>query len=235
MPRYAHHPDRCLCSRWRVDCPLGSDLNSRAVHRLRTIFAVAIVATAFTGEAANAQSRVGADSTPRLRRFVRDLGYGTIEGIGFAVIDQARDNPVEWDGGWHGFGRRAGSNVGEFYIQEVVTEGLAAAMNHPLDYMPCKCRKTVGRVAWAIRGALFDEMPRGAASLALPRIAGAYAGSFAQASWRPADGSRSQIALVNGTTSLGIGAVINLYHEFAPWSSNNRCRRSGGRCAQSRP
>jgi hypothetical protein len=210
---------------------LGNDPNSRALHKLRILLAVAIAATSFIGEAANAQSRVGADSTPRFHRLVRDLSYGTIEGIGYAAIDQARDNPVEWDRGWEGFGRRVGSNVGEFYIQEVVTEGLAAAMNRPLDYTPCKCRGTAGRVAWAIRGALFDRLPRGRQALAVPRIAGAYAGSFAQASWRPADGSRTQTALVNGTTSLGIGAVINLYHEFAPWSSGNRCRRSGGRCA----
>ena len=195
------------------------------------LFAVAIVATAFTRETASAQSRVGADSTPRFRRLVRDLGYGTLEGIGYAAIDQARDNPVEWSRGWRGFGQRVGSNVGEFYIQEVVTEGLAAAMDRPLDYTPCKCRGTAGRLAWAMRGALFDQMPRGRLLLSVPRIAGAYAGSFAQASWRPADGSRTQTALVNGTASLGIGAVINLYHEFAPWSANNRCRRSGKRCA----
>jgi hypothetical protein len=201
------------------------------LHRLRILFAVAIVATAFTGEAASAQSRVGADSTPRFRRLVHSLGYGTIEGIGFAAIDQVRDNPVEWDRGWRGFGQRVGSNVAEFYIQEGVTEGLAAAMNRPLDYTPCNCRGTVGRVSWAVRGAFFDQLPRGRLTLAVPRIVGAYAGSFAQASWRPADGSRTKTALVNGTTSLGIGAVINLYHEFAPWSSGNRCRRSGGRCA----
>jgi len=206
------------------------------VLKLKTLLAIALSATALISEAANAQSRVGPDSTPRSRRLVRDLGYGTLEGIGFAVIDQARDNPVEWSRDWGGYGQRVASNVGEFYIQEVVTEGLAAAMDRPLDYVACKCRGTIDRLGWAVRGALFDQMPRGRHALAVPRIVGAFAGSFAQASWRPTDGdSRARIALVNGVTSLGIGAVINLYHEFAPWSSGNRCRGSGSsRCPPSR-
>jgi hypothetical protein len=195
-----------------------------------------LVAASFANRTVIAQSRVGADSTPRMRRFVRDMGYGTIEGLGFAGVDQLRDEPVEWHRGWRGYGQRADSNVGEFYIQEAVTEGLAAAMNHPLDYSRCRCRGGIKRVGWALRGVLFDEMPHGKTALALPRIVGAYAGSFAQAQWRPATGTgRTQIALVNGTTSLAIGAAINLYHEFSPWSSRNRCRPLGStRCAPSR-
>jgi len=194
-----------------------------------------MVAVALSSHSLLAQSRVGADSTHRLRRLVRDLGYGTVEGLGFAAIDQARDEPVEWSRGWDGYAKRAASNVGEFYIQEIVTEGLAAAMNRPLDYNPCQCRSNGDRFAWALRGALFDQMPRGRLRLAVPRIVGAYAGSFAQTRWRPSDGNRATTAFVNGTTSLAIGGVINLYHEFAPWSAGNRCRRSGSaRCATSR-
>lgn len=51
--------------------------------------------------------------------------------------------------------------------------------------------------------------------LAIPRIVGAYSGSFAQAAWRPATAqSRTRTALVNGTVSLLIGAGINLYYEL---------------------
>jgi hypothetical protein len=58
-------------------------------------------------------------------------------------------------------------------------------------------------------------MPDGTHPLAVPRIVGAYAGSFAQASWRPATPSgRTRTALVNGTSSLVIGAAINLFYEW---------------------
>jgi hypothetical protein len=164
---------------------------------------------------AAAQSRVGADSARRLDRFGRDLAYGTVEGLAYAGLDQLRDEPKEWNRGWNGYGKRAASNIGEFYIQEGVTEGLAALMNRPLDYTPCACRRAPERIWWALRGAVIDQTQHGHSALAIPRIVGAYAGSFAQASWRPSDSDRTRVALVNGTTSLAVGAVINLYHEFA--------------------
>ena len=191
-------------------------------HRLSIVAAGVFMAITF-GEASG-QSRVGADSARRLDRFGRDIAYGTVEGLAYAGLDQLRDQPQEWDRGWRGFGKRAASNVGEFYIQEGVTEGVAALMNRPLDYAPCRCRGTPQRIWSALRGAVMDRTQHGHQALAIPRIAGAYAGSFAQASWRPSDGNRTRVALLNGTTSLAIGAVINLYHEFAPKGKRTRAR-----------
>jgi hypothetical protein len=87
-------------------------------------------------------------------------------------------------------------------------------MHRPLSYHRCRCRSTAARIGSALRGAIADEMPDGSHRLAVPRIAGAYAGSFAQASWRPSAGNRTQTALLNGTSSLALGVLINLYREF---------------------
>jgi hypothetical protein len=58
-------------------------------------------------------------------------------------------------------------------------------------------------------------MPNGTRLVAVPRIVGAYTGSFAQATWRPSNHhDRTRVALVNGTTALALGALINLYYEF---------------------
>jgi len=186
----------------------------RSFHRLLSVSALVAIAFPTT---LTAQSRVGSDSATRLTRFGRDVAYGTVEGLGFAGLDQWRDDPVEWQRGWRGYGQRAASNIGEFYIQEGVTEGLAALMDRPLDYTRCRCRDVGDRAWWALKRSLFDQLPRGGHALAVPRIAGAYAGSFAQATWRPTNSDRATVALLNGTTSLAIGAVINLYHEFTPW------------------
>jgi hypothetical protein len=166
---------------------------------------------------AAAQSRVGKDSATRWTRFGRDLAYGAVTGLGYAAFDQAIKSPSEWGNGWAGYGRRAASNFGAFVIQEGVTDGLAAAMNRPLDYTPCTCQERSGRIWWAVRGAFEDQMPDGRTPIAVPRIVGAYAGAFAQSTWRPAgpvSNSRAARALVQGTTSLALGAVINLYYEF---------------------
>lgn len=178
----------------------------------------AVIATVFSigAKPARAQVRVGSDSSTRLQRFGRDALYGTAEGLAFAGLDQANNDPPEWGGGGQGYAKRAASNVGEFFIQEGVTEGLAAIMKRPLDYRRCGCRDAGGRVGWALQAAVTDPLPNGTHPIAWPRIIGAYAGSFAQASWRPTNGGRSRnsVALLNGTESLGIGFLINLYHEF---------------------
>lgn len=164
---------------------------------------------------AGAQVRVDHGRHTRLQRFARDMAYGTAEGLAFAGVDQARNDPPQWGGGANGYGKRAASNIGEFVIQEGVTEGLAAALKRPLDYTRCRCRDTGARIGHALLGAVADEEPGGAYDFAVPRFAGAYAGAYAQASWRPDQtGGRGRTVLVNGTTSLAIGAVINLFHEF---------------------
>ena len=70
------------------------------------------------------------------------------------------------------------------------------------------------RMGWAFWGAVTDQMPDGTHPVAVPRIVGAYVGSFAQASWRPSDSDRGRVALWRGTTSLATGALINLFYEF---------------------
>jgi hypothetical protein len=177
------------------------------------LFALALIAWGV--QSAGAQVRVDHGRHTRLQRFARDVGYGTLEGIAFAGVDQARNSPPEWGDGSSGFGKRVASNVGEFVIQEGVTEGLAAALDRPLDYPRCECRGTGERIGHAIVLGVVDQMPSGARKLAIPRIAGAYVGAAAQASWRPSgSSSRASEILVNGTTSLAIGMAINLWHEF---------------------
>ncbi|HEY2066739.1 MAG TPA: hypothetical protein VGG84_12320 [Gemmatimonadaceae bacterium] len=167
---------------------------------------------------AGAQVRVGSDSSTRLNRYGRDLVYGTAEGFAFAGVDQLRNDPPEWGKGWRGYEKRLASNVGEFVIQESVTDALAAAMQRPLDYQRSHSRRLSRRIGWALQAAVTDPMPDGTHPVAVPRIVGAYAGSFAQAAWRPATASgRTRTALVNGTVSLIIGAGINLYYELRNW------------------
>ena len=163
---------------------------------------------------AQSQVRVGRDSSTRLARFGRDMVYGTVLGLAWGEVDQLRNDPPEWGKGVEGYRRRAASDVGEFLIQEGATEALAALLKRPLDYAPCHCRGIGNRLRWALAASVTDPMPNGSHPVALPRIAGAYAGSFAQASWRPATSDRTRTALINGTVSLLIGAGINVFQEL---------------------
>jgi hypothetical protein len=176
--------------------------------------ALAAVLLVLVSMVARSQVRVGRDSSTRLARFGRDLLYGTGLGLAYAGVDQLRNDPPEWGKGRDGYGKRAASDVGEFLVQEGTTEAVAAILKRPLDYERCPCRGLGNRLRWALWGAVTDPMPNGSHPLAVPRIVGAYAGSFAQASWRPATSDRARTALVNGTVSLLIGAGINLFEEL---------------------
>jgi hypothetical protein len=184
--------------------------------RRRIAYALLLVASAaLTPVESRAQSRVGSDSSTRTHRYAHDLVYGVALGFAYAGVDQLRTDPPEWGKGWHGYERRLASNVGEFVIQETVTDLLAAAMNRPLDYQHCRCAGTWRKIGWAAQSSVTDPLPNGHRAVAVPRIVGAYAGSFAQAAWRPATSSgRTRTALVNGTVSLIIGAGINLFYEL---------------------
>lgn len=177
-------------------------------------FATYVILLCVVPAIAESQVRVGRDSATRLDRFGRDLVYGVGMGLVYGEIDHLRDEPPEWGRGWEGYRRRAASSIGEFVIQEGATEALAAAMHRPLDYTRCPCRGFGNRFRWALWGSVTDVMPNGSHPLAVPRIVGAYAGSFAQASWRPATSDRARSAVVNGSFSLLIGAGINLFQEF---------------------
>lgn len=171
---------------------------------------------------ASGQVRVGRDSATRLDRFGRDMTYGVVMGLGFGELDQLRHEPPEWGAGWEGYRRRATSDIGEFAIQEATTEALAAALQRPLDYRPCRCGGFGRRVEWALWQTVTDYTPNGKHPVAVPRIAGAYLGSFAQTTWLPSASNRARTAFVNGSTSLLIGAGINLFYEF-----RNRHHASG--------
>jgi hypothetical protein len=182
---------------------------------LRKVFVAVALLTATFVHSAHAQSRVGKDSATRATRFGRDLVYGAAQGIVFSGYDQLTNSPSEWGKSWSGYGKRVASNVGASWIQQGVTEGLAAVMNRPLDYRHCTCKTTKNRIGWALKGTVTDEMPNGRTPIAIPRIVGAYVGSFAQTAWRPDNhGNFVAAALIRGTSSIAFGALTNLYHEF---------------------
>jgi hypothetical protein len=183
------------------------------VHVKRSWFAALLIVIALTPAAADAQ-RVGRDSATRLTRFGRAVAYGAAMSFIYSGVNQINNQPAEWGKGWNGYGKRYASNLGEFVIQEGVTEGMAAIMKRPLDYTRCHCTGTGRRVGYALAGAVTDQMPNGNHPVAIPRIVGAYAGAYAQSTWWPGSRSRANQTLLNGTSSLAIGGLINLYHEF---------------------
>jgi hypothetical protein len=158
-----------------------------------------------------------------MRRYTHNLGYGAVLGFVWAGVDQLQDEPEQWS-----YGQRLASGVGEFVIQESVTDLLSWGMHRPLDYTYCHCDGFGRKLGWSMQSAFTDVLPDGRRTAAVPRIFGAYAGSFAQAAWLPTNTNRTQTALLNGTFSLLIGGGINLYHELrAPKREATVANRAG--------
>lgn len=188
---------------------------SSRVCRVLSRVAVVVALTISRATLATAQSKVGPDSLSRWKFYGVNIVRTSAGAVVFAVVDQIRNEPQEWGKGWPGFGKRFGSELAGGVLQETVNEGLAAAMNRPLTYTRCACHGVGPRATWALRAGFTDQMPNGRAPIAVPRIVAAYVGGFARSTWNPTTGNgRLATTLISGTSSLAIGALINLAYEF---------------------
>jgi hypothetical protein len=95
-----------------------------------------------------------------------------------------------------------------------VRHGLAAAMHLSTDdhYQFCECRGFGPRVGHALVASFTDSRADGSRALAVPRIAGSYAASFAGLAW---DHNRSVGNVLAGTAlSFGLHALFNIGREL---------------------
>jgi hypothetical protein len=179
--------------------------------------ALATVAVLTFGAATGARAQFSShyDSVTTWSRVGRNVAYGVAMGFVYSGWDQIRNDPTVWRRTWNGYGKRVASNTGEFVIQEMVSDGLSFALRRPQGYKPCNCGNNTGqRITHAFVDVVVDEMPDGSRRFAWPRWIGAFAGSTAQASWRPHSGSRANILVSNAVSSLVIGGLINTFYEF---------------------
>jgi hypothetical protein len=183
------------------------------------LVASALVATAWSPAAAQApsvQPSPGIQPSPigvtpqnvRVANYLRDLaGPPTlVRVVGGSVLGAIRgdDKP----------GEELLSRVGQLAIETSVRHGLAAVMQHSTEYQPCNCRGFGNKVQHALLETFTDRMPDGSRAIAVPRMAGAYAGRFARLAWER-DGHGAQDVLVNTTLSFGITAVSNIARELS--------------------
>ena len=149
----------------------------------------------------------------RLNNYLHDLaGPGAfIDVIGGGVLDQVRHK----NDGVGGLAGRIGSNATQAVVQTSVRHGLAALMHRSTDnhYQFCECHGFGPRVGHALLESFTDRRADGSRALSVPRIAGAYAGSFAGLAWEH-DRNASDV-MVGTTLSLGFKALFNVARELS--------------------
>ncbi len=133
-----------------------------------------------------------------------------------ALIDQARDSPPQWGGGWGGYGERFASREGQF----IAANSIAALGNAKLKYEPrydqCQCGGFWPRTRHAI---MRNFLTYNESEQELRPQWGLYGGSFAggliSTAWKPhprnafAEGGRAVLG------QAGYGALLNFFIEFS--------------------
>jgi hypothetical protein len=190
--------------------------------------AAAVALTAVAGRAkAQVPSAAGAEVrrppqsirvTPenvRLTNYLHNLaGPGAFAAaIGGGLVDHLRQKPTAWNEGTDGLARQIASRAGQAAVTVSVRHGLAALMHRSTDYQPCDCHGFGHVIEHALLETFTDRREDGTRALSVPRLAGAYAGSFARMTWEP--GHDAGRVAMSTTMSLGFSALLNIARELS--------------------
>jgi hypothetical protein len=180
------------------------------------MLATALAASVAGGVSAQAPSTGGPPSiriTPENARFndyLRELaGPRAVVGVvGGGVLGQLRRNDDRDLAG------RLAERATQHAAQVSVSHGVAALMHRSTDYQFqfCDCRGFGPRVGHALLETFTDRRADGSRALAVPRIAGTYAGAFAALPFEP-DRNVGDAA-TGATLSLGFKALFNIGREL---------------------
>ena len=148
----------------------------------------------------------------RVNRFLHDLaGPGAfVSVLGSSVVSEIRGSttgPDDWEG-------RLAARVAQRSVDVSVRHGVAALMHHSTDdrYQPCNCRGFGRKVGHALVETFTDRRDDGSRALAIPELAGSYAGGLSGLAWHH-DRSVGD-ALLGSTLSLGTSALFNIAREL---------------------
>ncbi|MEZ0336393.1 MAG: hypothetical protein ACAI18_20565 [Gemmatimonadales bacterium] len=149
----------------------------------------------------------------RLHNYLHDLtSPATMIGVaGGPLVGYLREEPSLRDS--DALAEQMLSRAGQAAVQLSVRHGLAALMDRSTSYQPCDCRGLGPRIGHALLETFTDHRADGSRALSVPRIAGAYAGSFSRMAWEH-DGNAGDVA-VSTTLSFGFSALVNIARELS--------------------
>jgi hypothetical protein len=144
----------------------------------------------------------------RLTNYFRDLaGPPTFfRVVGGSLVSELRSEDAS-------LGRELAARMGQAAVEVSVHHGMAALMGHSTDYQPCDCKGFGNKLEHALLETFTDRRADGSRAIAVPRMAGAYAGRFARLAWEHDGGA--QDVLLGTTLSFGFTAVFNIARELS--------------------
>ncbi|HWB41980.1 MAG TPA: hypothetical protein VG500_12010 [Gemmatimonadales bacterium] len=126
--------------------------------------------------------------------------------VGGSLVSELRSEDAS-------LGRELAARMGQAAVEVSVHHGMAALMGHSTDYQPCDCKGFGNKLEHALLETFTDRRADGSRAIAVPRMAGAYAGRFARLAWEHDGGA--QDVLLGTTLSFGFTAVFNIARELS--------------------
>lgn len=134
-----------------------------------------------------------------------------------AAIQQARNNPREWGGGFSGFGKRLASGFGEHMVKGTIEFGVASLRHEELGYRPSGKRGFGPRLKYALASTVVTrKTTTGKRTLASGRVSGAFGSGFISRLWMPARFHTVASGAATGGILLGVDAGTHVAREFWP-------------------
>jgi len=150
-----------------------------------------------------------------------------------AGVDQMRDNPPQWDGGWAGYGERFASREGQFISANTLAMLGNAALKYEPRYDQCSCSGFWRRSRHAIlRNFVTYNQSEQQLRPQLGLYAGAFGGGMISTAWKPDPHNVFVEGALGMAGQAGYGALWNFFLEF--YRDINR-KIGGRRAASPRP
>jgi hypothetical protein len=134
--------------------------------------------------------------------------------VGAGLIDEVGGFPKEWTGS-EGFKDRTLVRLAQGFVAEGVGHGVAAVLNHRVQYDACQCRGGLGRTKHAVGRAFVSVTDYGGRGPNVSLWIAKYGSAAIADPWYPAS-YRQKDVLIQGSVALAIAAGLNVVKEFAP-------------------
>lgn len=153
--------------------------------------------------------------------------WGAYFGPFFAALtlDQTRNDPPEWGGGFKGYGRRVASRVGTSIVQNTFQFSSAALLKEDVRYIASNQHGFKRRTGHALLYGVLTYNNSGHSTVNISNLGGYYAASATSTLWQPGRHNVALFALSDGSQSAGLGALVNVVQEFWPEIRRDVLRR----------
>jgi hypothetical protein len=141
-----------------------------------------------------------------------------IKTVFFAINDQRKNTPPQWDGGFSGFGKRALSYQGQFIVQNTITSGANALVRWEPRYELCRCDGVGPRMWHAFKRnfVTYNSSDQSLRPQLMPYAGAAGAAAIAAVAWQPGSQDPGIKAYQAAVTQVFVGVGVDMLAEFVP-------------------